>query len=45
MLPKSGHLGPLPWPMSKWSNARDLPNPPAESFRDWWKRERGGEPG
>ncbi|GAB4078463.1 LutB/LldF family L-lactate oxidation iron-sulfur protein [Nostocoides australiense] len=45
VLPKSGHLGPLPWPMSKWSNARDLPNPPAESFRDWWKRERGGEPG
>lgn len=37
------HLGPLPWPLSKWTNARDVPIPPAESFRAWWGRERGGE--
>ncbi|MFD4192652.1 lactate utilization protein B [Amycolatopsis thermoflava] len=26
-------LGRLPWPGSLWSNARDVPAPPAESFR------------
>jgi L-lactate dehydrogenase complex protein LldF len=41
-MPGSGRIGPLPWPLSKWTNARDLPAPPAESFRDWWKRERAG---
>lgn len=35
------HLGPLPPPLSRWANARDLPMPPAESFRAWWARERG----
>jgi L-lactate dehydrogenase complex protein LldF len=35
-------LGRLPWPGSAWSSARDLPVPPAESFRVWWKRTRGG---
>lgn len=34
-------IGALPWPLSAWSSARDVPVPPAESFRDWWKRERG----
>ena len=33
-------LGALPWPMSPWSSARDTPVPPAETFREWWKRER-----
>ena len=32
-------LGRLPWPGSLWSDARDLPRPPVESFRAWWKRE------
>jgi L-lactate dehydrogenase complex protein LldF len=31
----------LPWPGSLWSQARDLPAPPAESFRAWWRRTRG----
>jgi len=30
-------LGRLPG-TSSWTNARDLPVPPAESFRAWWKR-------
>jgi L-lactate dehydrogenase complex protein LldF len=33
----------LPWPGSLWSQARDLPAPPAESFRAWWRRTRGGQ--
>ena len=36
-------LGALPWPMTAWSSARDTPVPPSESFRDWWKRERGAK--
>ncbi|MDR1767516.1 MAG: iron-sulfur cluster-binding protein [Propionibacteriaceae bacterium] len=36
------NFGPLPWPASPWTRARDLPSPPAESFRAWWKRTQGG---
>ena len=28
----------LPWPGSLWTDARDLPAPPRESFRRWWQR-------
>lgn len=31
-------FGPLPWPLSKWTNARDVPIPPTESFRAWYAR-------
>jgi L-lactate dehydrogenase complex protein LldF len=31
----------LPWPMSGWSDARDTPAPPKETFRQWWERTRG----
>ncbi|CAJ1500366.1 LutB/LldF family L-lactate oxidation iron-sulfur protein [[Mycobacterium] burgundiense] len=31
----------LPWPGSLWTSSRDLPRPPAESFRQWWARTRG----
>jgi L-lactate dehydrogenase complex protein LldF len=24
-----------------WTKMRDLPDPPKDTFRDWWKRERG----
>ena len=29
------------WPLSAWTNARDLPKPPTETFRQWWARTRG----
>jgi L-lactate dehydrogenase complex protein LldF len=31
----------LPWPGSAWTDTRDLPVIPAESFRDYWAHERG----
>ena len=27
-----------PPPLSRWTRTRDLPDPPAESFRDWWRK-------
>jgi L-lactate dehydrogenase complex protein LldF len=30
----------LPPPLSAWVRSRDLPTPPAETFRDWWIRGR-----
>lgn len=26
----------LPWPASKWTSSRDLPEPPRQTFRQWW---------
>ncbi|HTY29504.1 MAG TPA: LutB/LldF family L-lactate oxidation iron-sulfur protein [Mycobacterium sp.] len=31
----------LPWPGSRWTAARDVPEPPAETFRQWWARTHG----
>jgi L-lactate dehydrogenase complex protein LldF len=36
------YLGPMPWPASPWTRARDIPAPPVESFRSWWAKNRGG---
>ena len=33
------HFGPLPWPLSKWTNARDVPMVPRQSFRSWWAKD------
>ena len=40
-LARDGRIHRLPWPLSGWTATRDMPSPPAESFRDWWARERG----
>ncbi|WP_045878434.1 lactate utilization protein B [Pseudofrankia sp. DC12] len=34
----------LPPPLSAWAGARDVPVPPAETFRDWWAREGNTTP-
>jgi L-lactate dehydrogenase complex protein LldF len=31
----------LPWLLPAWTSTRDLPPAPEETFRDWWRRERG----
>jgi len=28
----------LPWPGSRWTTSRDVPEPPAETFRQWLAR-------
>ena len=33
----------LPGPGRAWTDTRDLPQVPAESFRDWWQRTRGAQ--
>ncbi|MGH8966963.1 MAG: lactate utilization protein B, partial [Actinomycetes bacterium] len=38
---RRGRIKRLPWPGSKWTDARDVPAPPAESFSAWWRRTRG----
>jgi iron-sulfur cluster protein len=40
-LTRRGRIDRLPWPLSGWTSTRDLPAPPAETFRAWWRRERG----
>ncbi len=42
-LSKNGRIErQLPGALAGWTAVRDLPAPPAESFRQWWaQRERG----
>ncbi|WP_067495365.1 LutB/LldF family L-lactate oxidation iron-sulfur protein [Actinoplanes sp. TFC3] len=34
----SKHAKRLPPPLNGWTASRDLPEPPAETFRDWWAK-------
>ncbi|MBD0281802.1 MAG: iron-sulfur cluster-binding protein [Thermoleophilaceae bacterium] len=43
-LARRGRIERLPFPLSGWTVTRDLPEPPSETFREWWRRERGGGP-
>ncbi|WP_329570674.1 LutB/LldF family L-lactate oxidation iron-sulfur protein [Kitasatospora sp. NBC_01266] len=45
LLARGGRIGPLPGPFHAWSDTRDLPVPPAESFRAWWQRTHPEETG
>ncbi len=40
---KDHRIGALPWPASKWTGSRDLPEPPKETFRQWWDRTHGSD--
>ena len=42
VLGRQGRIGRMPAPLSRWTDARDLPAPPRESFRRWWARTDGG---
>lgn len=41
MLASRGWIGKIPGPGRGWTEHRDLPRPPAESFGDWWRSNRG----
>jgi L-lactate dehydrogenase complex protein LldF len=41
LLARDGRIGALPGPLGRWSETRDTPQLPAESFRAWWRRTRG----
>ncbi|WUI04352.1 lactate utilization protein [Spirillospora sp. NBC_00431] len=40
LLSRGGRIRRLPGLLGKWTEARDLPAPPSESFRAWWTRRR-----
>jgi len=45
LLGRRGLIGRMPPPFSRWTDARDAPAPPRESFRAWWARTDGGREG
>jgi L-lactate dehydrogenase complex protein LldF len=34
---RDGRIHRLPRPLSAWTKSRDLPRPPTQPFRDWWR--------
>ncbi|WP_411742038.1 LutB/LldF family L-lactate oxidation iron-sulfur protein [Raineyella sp. W15-4] len=36
-------IGPLPGPLSRWTQNRDVPMVPAQTFRQWWQENRGSK--
>ncbi|WP_155368197.1 LutB/LldF family L-lactate oxidation iron-sulfur protein [Catellatospora vulcania] len=41
LLARGGRIRRLPPPLSAWTAARDLPEPPAQTFRQWWRTRPG----
>jgi L-lactate dehydrogenase complex protein LldF len=44
LLGRDGWVRRLPGPLRGWTDHRDFPVPPEESFRDWWQRRSGPPP-
>ena len=44
LVARKGRIRRLPPPLGGWTETRDAPAPPPESFRAWWARTRGGRP-
>jgi L-lactate dehydrogenase complex protein LldF len=40
LIGRGGLISHLPPPLNSWTQARDAPVPPRESFRSWWRRRR-----
>ena len=40
---RNGRIRRLPPPLSAWTDSRDLPPPPKQSLRDWWRNEHRDE--
>ena len=41
LLGRGGRIRRLPPPLSAWTAARDAPEPPAQTFREWWRAGHG----
>jgi L-lactate dehydrogenase complex protein LldF len=44
LLARGGRIGRLPGPLSAWTAVRDFPAPPNQTFRQWWREQRGSDP-
>lgn len=42
-LAHDGFISNGPGLLGGWTDVRDLPQPAKQSFRDWWKQEKGGQ--
>jgi L-lactate dehydrogenase complex protein LldF len=45
LLGRHGRIRSLPFPGSLWTSSRDLPQPPKETFREWWDHTHDGRGG
>jgi L-lactate dehydrogenase complex protein LldF len=44
LVSKNGFIEWMPLMLSGWTQTRDLKAMPAQSFRDWWAKEKASQP-